>query len=165
MKATVNNSPLRTLEATPDGLKIDGELLKVDLTEIQPGRYHLIANSKSITVEVISSDTSTKKHVLKVNGTVMEVNLRDQYDDLLQAMGMDVVAGKKTGDLKAPMPGLVVDIPVQEGQDVKKGETLVVLEAMKMENSLKAPGDGTVKKVLVQKGNTVEKNQVLIQLG
>jgi biotin carboxyl carrier protein len=100
-----------------------------------------------------------------VNGNIFEVQLRDQYDELLQALGMDEVAGKKTGDLKAPMPGLVVSVAVTEGDEVKKGDTLVVLEAMKMENSLKAAGNAMVKKILVHKGMTVEKNQVLIQLG
>ncbi len=95
---------------------------------------------------------------------MVEVQLRDQYDDRLQALGMDASAGKKTGDLKAPMPGLVIDVAVSEGQQVKKGDTLVVLEAMKMENTLKAPGDAVVKKIHIEKGVTVEKNQVLIQL-
>jgi biotin carboxyl carrier protein len=69
------------------------------------------------------------------------------------------------GDLKAPMPGLVVDIPVKEGDTVSKGDTLVILEAMKMENALKAVADATVKKIAVTKGQAVDKNTLLIQLG
>jgi len=67
-------------------------------------------------------------------------------------------------DLKAPMPGLVLDVLVKEGQQIKKGENLLVLEAMKMENNLKALSDAVVKKVNVGKGARVEKNEILIEL-
>lgn len=165
MKAIVNEQATLTIEKTADGWKINGKETVADILKLKEGRYHVIAGSQSVSVEVLSSDTISKKHTLKVNGNIFEVQLRDQYDDLLQALGMDEVAGKKTGDLKAPMPGLVVSVAVSEGDEVKKGDTLVVLEAMKMENSLKAAGNALVKKILVQKGMTVEKNQVLIQLG
>lgn len=163
MKAIVNGGDVRIIEATSEGWKINGQLQVANLRELQSGRYHIIAGNKSMTVEVLSSDTISKKHVMKVNGAVIEVQLRDQYDELLQALGMDIASGKKAGDLKAPMPGLVVDIAVAEGQSVEKGDTLIVLEAMKMENSLKATGAATIKKININKGNTVEKNQVLIQ--
>ena len=165
MKATVNGGPQHTLEPTADGWLVDGQLAAADVQEIQSGRYHVLANGKSFTVEVIATDPSSKKHTLKINGAVIEVQLRDQYDELLHALGIDTAAGKKSGDLKAPMPGLVVDVAVSEGQTVEKGDTLVVLEAMKMENALKAAGSAVVKKIMVQKGATVDKNQVLIQLG
>ena len=85
-------------------------------------------------------------------------------DELLHELGMDAIASTKVNDLKAPMPGLVLDILVKEGEKINKGDTLIVLEAMKMENSLKAIADATVKKISVKKGNTVEKNQVLVHL-
>jgi biotin carboxyl carrier protein len=66
-------------------------------------------------------------------------------------------------EVKAPMPGLIFEIKVQEGDEVKKGDTLVILEAMKMENILKSPGDGIIKEIRIKKGDSVEKNQVLIQ--
>ena len=165
MKAIVNEKETFIIEKTAEGWMVNGKKLNPDILHLKEGRYHVIADNKSVSVEVISSDTISKKHTLKINGQLFDVQLRDQYDDLLQALGMDEAAGKKTGDLKAPMPGLVVSVAVEEGALVKKGDTLVVLEAMKMENSLKAAGDATVKKILVQKGVTVEKNQVLIQLG
>jgi biotin carboxyl carrier protein len=77
---------------------------------------------------------------------------------------MDAGSAQKVGDLKAPMPGLVVDIPVKEGDVVKKGDTLVILEAMKMENALKAVGDAVVKKINVKKGQAVDKNTLLVQM-
>ncbi len=75
---------------------------------------------------------------------------------------MDNLNANKINEIKAPMPGLVLDIRVAEGDAVKKGDTILVLEAMKMENSIKSPTDGLVKKISVKKGLAVEKNQVLI---
>lgn len=164
MKAILNGGEPLLIEKSSEGLLIDGKLMQANLQQFHAGRYHIIADNKSVMVEVISSDPLTKKHTLKINGRIIEVVIKDQYDELLEALGIDVTASKKTGDLKAPMPGLVVDILIEEGQEIKKGETLVVLEAMKMENSLKAASDCIVKKILIKKGSTVDKNQVLIQL-
>jgi acetyl/propionyl-CoA carboxylase alpha subunit len=88
--------------------------------------------------------------------------ISDRYDELLRSLGMDKAMGAKVNELKAPMPGLVLDIRVTEGQSVAKGEAVIVLEAMKMENILKAPADVVVKKIVAKKGNAVEKNQVLV---
>ena len=77
---------------------------------------------------------------------------------------MDKMFAQKVNDLKAPMPGLVLDILVSEGQTIQKGDNLLVLEAMKMENNLKATNDAVVKKIKVSKGDKVEKNTVLIEL-
>jgi biotin carboxyl carrier protein len=62
------------------------------------------------------------------------------------------------------MPGLVLNVMVEEGQKIKKGDAILVLEAMKMENILKATSEGEVKKILVKKGDKIEKNQVLVSL-
>jgi biotin carboxyl carrier protein len=101
---------------------------------------------------------------LRVNNNNYTVHLKDQYDELLHRLGMDKLASNKVNDLKAPMPGLVLAINVSEGQSVKKGDVLITLEAMKMENTLKAVADAVVKKVIVKKGTAVEKNEVLIYL-
>ena len=103
--------------------------------------------------------------VIKVNNSVYSLSVRDKYDDLLKEMGIDLSAGPKLNDMKAPMPGLVLNVLVESGQTIKKGDAIVVLEAMKMENILKSPADGIVKKVHVTKGDKVEKNQVMVNFG
>ena len=83
-------------------------------------------------------------------------------DLLLESMGLDQVKSKKINEIKAPMPGLVLRSIVAVGDTVAKGDSLLVLEAMKMENVIKSPGEGTIAKILVEKGQAVEKNQVLL---
>jgi len=75
---------------------------------------------------------------------------------------MDNLSNKKVSNLKAPMPGLVLDISTKEGETVKKGDTLLILEAMKMENAIKSPTDGIIKNIAINKGEAVEKNQVIL---
>jgi biotin carboxyl carrier protein len=112
---------------------------------------------------VIRHNSAEKTATLKVNGTKYEVKLEDRFDALLKSLGMDNLSKKKVNQVKAPMPGLVVKIAVEEGAEVKQGDALLVLEAMKMENILKSPTDGVVKKIAVKQGMPVEKNQILIE--
>ena len=93
----------------------------------------------------------------------MELQAKDRFDLLLERLGMANAATTKVNELKAPMPGLIVDIRVQPGQAVLKGDPLLVLEAMKMENILKAPADGTVSGLKVVLRDNVQKGQVLVQ--
>ncbi|HLL94438.1 MAG TPA: biotin/lipoyl-containing protein, partial [Spirosoma sp.] len=82
---------------------------------------------------------------------------------LLEKMGMSNAVSAKVNTLKAPMPGLIVGINVAVGDTISKGDSVLILEAMKMENNLKAPGDGTVKAIRAIKGDRVEKGQVLVE--
>jgi len=133
-----------------------------DMTQIGERTYHIISNHKSYRAEVISVDTLSKSVILKINGKKVEVALQDKFDLLLQKLGIDVTASAKVNDVKAPMPGLILEIQIKEGDDVKKGDSIMILEAMKMENVLKSPGDGIVQSIKVKKGDSVEKNQVLV---
>ena len=164
IKASVNNGKTIHLESKNDSNYLNGEELIFDLKKLSPGTYHVLLNNKSYNIELLDSNKSTKNHQLRINGKTFDVQLRDRYDDLLHELGLDANASQKITDLKAPMPGLVVDIPVTEGQLVKKGDTLLILEAMKMENTLKAIADVTINHIMVKKGQAVDKNQVLIQL-
>ncbi len=161
-KVKVNDQYAFELTAENEKLKFHGEDLQFDVRELKDGHLHFLYQNRSYRAEVVSEDPLEKKMVVKVNGKLYYADLEDQYDSLLKAMGMNGAAGKLAQEVKAPMPGLVLSINVTEGQEVKKGDNLLVLEAMKMENMLKSATEGVVKKIFVSKGDKVEKNQVLI---
>ena len=133
-----------------------------DVIEIKNNSFSVIKDHQSYNVEVLNVIPEEKSFLIKVNGLKYQMQAKDKYDELLHSLGMDNLATKKVSDLKAPMPGLVFDIIVKEGQEVKKGDALLILEAMKMENMIKSPTDGVIKSIEVEKGIAVEKNQVLL---
>ena len=136
----------------------------LDVISIDEKHFHLIKDGKSYQAELMQLDPLKKEVTLKINGSAYQVKLQDKYDRLIQKMGLQVKAGLQLKDIKAPMPGLVLDILVESGQTVSAGDPLLILEAMKMENVIKAPGDGVIKDVPVQKGAAVEKGQLLVGL-
>jgi biotin carboxyl carrier protein len=89
--------------------------------------------------------------------------VKDKFDELLEQLGMDASSSGKVSEIKAPMPGLVLDVMVAAGDEIKEDQPLLILEAMKMENVIKSPSDNTVKKVSINKGDSVEKNEILIE--
>jgi biotin carboxyl carrier protein len=111
----------------------------------------------------VKADRATKTFQFKINNTIHAVEVKDKFDLLLEKMGMVNGAATKINNIKAPMPGLVIDLKVKAGDEVKAGDPLLILEAMKMENILKSPGEGTIKNVKTKKGDSVEKGQVLIE--
>ena len=136
----------------------------LDVVNISDRHFHIIKGHQSYRVEVLHSDFSTKSFTIKVNGAIYEVLLEDEYDQLVQRLGLAAVSKVKVRTVNAPMPGLVLSIAVEEGQAVKKGDPLLILEAMKMENVLRSPGDGVIKRLNVKQGEAVEKNYLLIEM-
>jgi biotin carboxyl carrier protein len=161
-KVKVNEAHDFELSEENDVFCLAGQKLEMDLRELEDGHLHLIYNHKSYRAEIVAEQTEDKTVSVKINGRLYTVAVEDQYDRLLKAMGLNGAAGKLALEIKAPMPGLVLSINVTEGQEIKKGDSLLVLEAMKMENMLKATTDGVVKKIFAAKGDKVEKGQVLI---
>lgn len=161
-KATVNKKNF-VINHVDQKLSINDSIVEWDLLEISSGYFHLLINYKSYRAEVVKADPSTKSFVLKINGNVYSVDLKDKFDLLLEKMGMNNGAIGKANTVKAPMPGLIIDLRVKEGDKVKPGDPLLILEAMKMENMIKATGESLVKSVKVKKGDSVEKNQILIE--
>lgn len=157
-KVELNNTKDCVIEG-----ELNNTLFKSEIIKINEGFYHLIKDNKSYTLEVINHIVEEKKLTVKINNTTYTLSIKDKYDQLLKNLGLDTLAAKKVNDIKAPMPGMVFKILVSEGQEIKKGDGLIVLEAMKMENVLKSPTDGIIKKIAVTTGVAVEKNQLLIQ--
>ncbi|MCY7351618.1 MAG: biotin/lipoyl-binding protein [Cytophagaceae bacterium] len=146
-----------------DHLTVDGQPFDWDLVEVKPGIFHILHQNRSYNAEVLSVDSDSKTFTIRLNAHTHTVQIKDRFDLLLDQLGMGSTTATKLNTIKAPMPGLIVDVKVQPGQTVAKGDIVLILEAMKMENIIKAPGDGTVKAVRVAPRENVEKNQVLIE--
>ncbi|HEX5171316.1 MAG TPA: acetyl-CoA carboxylase biotin carboxyl carrier protein subunit [Cyclobacteriaceae bacterium] len=151
------------LESTAEGILVNGESFSWDQVQIGEEYFHVIHNHKSYRAVVVNVDKLTKKLSIRINNSIYEVALQDRFDLLLEKMGMNSGQASRLNFIKAPMPGLIVDLRVKEGDKVNVNDPLIVLEAMKMENIIKSPGAGTVKSIRVEKGESVEKSQILIE--
>ena len=139
------------------------DLILMDIQLSDGLSFHILKDNKSYNTEIVSHNVAEKTLQIKVNQTIYNVSVKDKYDELLHQLGLDKVLSNKLSNIKAPMPGMVLNILVADGAEVKKGDALIVLEAMKMENILKSPADAKVKSISVKKGMAVEKNQTLIE--
>jgi biotin carboxyl carrier protein len=167
LKINVEKGPEFVIEQGPNGQgrKVDGQPFNWDLVKTGPNDYHVIHDSKSYSAEVIKIDHEHKLFTVKVNNKLYNLHVRDSHDLLLEQLGMSKKTKSKANDLKAPMPGKILSVGVKEGDTVKKGDVVLILEAMKMENVLKSPADATIKAVKVVPGENVEKNHVLVIFG
>jgi biotin carboxyl carrier protein len=137
---------------------------QLDVIAEKDGRFHILHNGRSWHAELEHADFGTRQLVFRIEGNKYAVHLADQYDRLVRQLGLHIGGQQKQNAVKAPMPGLVLNILVEPGQVVQKGDPLLILEAMKMENVLKAAGEGQVKAVKVQKGVAVDKGQLLLEM-
>ncbi|NNC94481.1 MAG: acetyl-CoA carboxylase biotin carboxyl carrier protein subunit [Chitinophagales bacterium] len=158
LKATVDNAKEYKIN-TSDLLKLSESW---DIQKIGNSEFHGLVNSKSINILINRIDDSHKHIQLTINGQVHSIEIEDKYDLLLNELGIDSSAAMKVANIKAPMPGMVLEILVESGKKVSEGETVLILEAMKMENIIKSPGEGIVKEVKIATGDTVEKGEVLL---
>ncbi|MEZ7885970.1 MAG: acetyl-CoA carboxylase biotin carboxyl carrier protein subunit [Flavobacteriales bacterium] len=166
IKALFNDKTALELSKTSDdGLtgEVNGEVYKWDVSEISPNSWSVIdenGNSFSIVLDDYSADS--KKNTFKIAGQVIEVTEQSEFDLLLKELGISSGGTKKLKEIKAPMPGLVLNVLVSEGQEVAEGDVIVILEAMKMENVIKSPTGARVKSIRVNKGDTIDKGEVMV---
>ena len=135
-----------------------------DFVKENDGQFHILKNNKAYRAEVVKTDFAKKMFTIKVNDTPYEIKIEDRFDQLVNQLGLSVVNTQKVSDVKAPMPGLVLGVSVDVGQEVQKGDGLLILEAMKMENVIKSIGEGTVKAIHIKQGEAVDKGQLLIEM-
>ena len=162
-KAQIGNNTY-DIESHQDELLIDGQPFKFNLAQIGNGDFHFLVNNKSYQAKVLSVNKEEKTVDVKVNNTPYTISVKDNLDLLLAKLGMESSSQTGTKDIKAPMPGLILEVLVQSGQEVKKGDHLMILEAMKMENVIKCPADGVVSELCAGKGESVEKGKILLSL-
>ena len=135
-----------------------------DIIKISPSRFNLIRDHRSVSAQVTEADDTGKKLKIEIEGVIFNIEIKDELDQVLEQMGFDSVTNKTIKEIKAPMPGLVLEIAVADGQDVNEGDRILILEAMKMENSIMIHTSAKIKRVNVAAGQAVEKGQVLVEL-
>ncbi len=140
---------------------VNGLPVDIDLCQINKHTFHVLYRNHSYVAELIEFNKQEKTCIVKINSNRYSMCITDQFDELLHQLGMDNLNSLKISDIKAPMPGMVLKILVSEGEEVKKGGNLLVLEAMKMENIIKSPADVIIKSIKVKPSDKVEKNQVM----
>jgi biotin carboxyl carrier protein len=162
MFSVILQNTAHLVEKTDDSIKVNQKQITWDLKWVEDRKIHLIRENESIEAELLSIDRNTKTLQIRIGHRTAALKLKDRFDLLLEKMGMNVNGNGSLKDIKAPMPGLILDLKIKPGDEVKKGDVVLILEAMKMENIIKSPGDGVVKEVRVSLKQSVEKNQVLI---
>ncbi|WP_375437011.1 biotin/lipoyl-containing protein [uncultured Hymenobacter sp.] len=164
LQVSTNSTQTWNVEYRPDNVTtVNDEPFNWDIVVLGSGRFHILHEGRSVVAEVMQADYSTKTFQLKLNGQLVDLQVKDRFDLLLDKLGMNAATANKVNELKAPMPGLIVAVRVEPGQVVQKGDPLLVLEAMKMENILKAPSDGVIDAIKVGLRANVTKGQVLIK--
>ncbi len=142
---------------------INGKSMPIQLKEINGSHvYSALVGNRSMEIEIRRNEAG---YQIFHKGSSLEFLVEDERTARLKKSMRQAVSHKIDKELKAPMPGLVVAIEIQPGQQLKKGDGLLIIEAMKMENEIKAPFDCVVKEIKVQENQAVEKGQVLVVFG
>ena len=124
----------------------------------------VIASGVKYKVKIVSIDFQAATYVLRINGKNFNCKARTHLHHLIGELGFNKASLNKLKDIHAPMPGLVLNINVKEGDEVKEGQNIMTLEAMKMENILKSPADGIISGIHTSVKSKVEKNELLISI-
>lgn len=140
------------------------EIDKADFIKKNPTEFNLIRNNRSVNAKLLESDITGKEVKIEVDGETFELVIKDELDQMLDRMGFSTVSSKHIKEIKAPMPGLVLEVAVKEGQEVEEGEKILILEAMKMENSIMIHTNARIKRIAVSAGQAVDKGKVLVEL-
>lgn len=139
------------------------QMLAVDAVSLDQKSFHVLHKNTSYHAKVVSTDFINKTYTVVINNNEYVVSIANHLDQLIKEMGFEVGKAKVVNAIKAPMPGLILEISVQVGQEVQEGDNLLILEAMKMENSFDSPRAGVIKSIAIEKGQAVEKGQLLIE--
>ncbi|THD67370.1 acetyl-CoA carboxylase biotin carboxyl carrier protein subunit [Robertkochia marina] len=140
----------------------EDDLKGLDIVKTDDDTYHIIYNNQSVFLRVIKSDSSSGVYQMEMDGALFDITLEKPLDLFIKEMGFSVGKGALVDRVTAPMPGLLLDVYVEEGQEVEKDEPLLVLEAMKMENVILSPRKGVISGIMQEKGQTVDKGTELI---
>jgi biotin carboxyl carrier protein len=138
-------------------------VLQLDAVKVDENKRHILYLNKPFEAEILKSDFNQRKYTVKVNNNTYTVSIANALDQLISTMGISKTTTKHITSIKAPMPGLILEISVEVGQVIKEHDNLIILSAMKMENSFLSPRDGVIKSIAVKVGDAVEKGQLMIE--
>ena len=136
---------------------------QLDAVSVETNKFHVLHENTPYHAEITASDFLQKNYTVKVNNNTYIVAISNPLDILIKEMGFETGLTKQVNFIKAPMPGLILEINVVVGQTVKENDNLIILGAMKMENSFLSPRDGVIKTISVVMGDAVDKGQLLIE--
>ncbi len=136
---------------------------QLDAVSVGPNNFHILQEKTPFKATIVEADFNQKKYTVTVNGNKYTVAIANPLDILIKEMGFETGLAKQVNAIKAPMPGLILEISVVVGQEVKENDNLIILGAMKMENSFLSPRDGVIKSISVAVGDAVDKGQLLIE--
>lgn len=161
-EAIVNDERTYRIEQTAGGTAINGTHYPVDIYRNGTRHFHSIHRRASYSIELQEADYERKQFTFRLRGQTVTVALKDELDLMVEKLGMAQSVETAITEIAAPMPGLIVGLAVEAGQEIRRGDSVLTLEAMKMENVIKSPVDGTVSVVHVKAGDSVDKNQRLV---
>ena len=159
---TIINDKQFEIEIQNDGtLLVNGEPREVDFYSLDPSLYSVITENQSYAVVI---EEQHGEYQVQMRGHLFTGHVLDERAQLLASRRGGPKADTGEISIKAPMPGLIAALPVSEGQTIKAGDTVVILESMKMHNELKAPRDGVVQRISVEVGHSVEQHKLLVTI-
>ena len=151
-----------TIQIKDGAVLIDGEKVEAEIqTSLDGTLYSLLVDGRSYALQIQPMEEFYR---VQVAGEIHDVAIVDERTHRLAGLRGGTGAGSGEVVLRAPMPGVIVEVSVSEGQQVAKGQTLIVLESMKMHNEFRAPRDGEVHSIRIEKGQPVEKGAILLTL-
>lgn len=145
-------------------LSIDGKCFDYDIKETGINKQHLLLNQGSYEGELLEIAQKEKIVKIKFKGRIISFAIKEEFDLLFEKLGTGEKVKSEKLSIKAPIPGLIINVVCKHNDFIKKGDTILILEAMKMENIIKSPYEGLVSKIHVKKGDKVEKGQVLVEI-
>jgi biotin carboxyl carrier protein len=161
-QTTINGKIFEIEIDNEGGIFVNGEPRQVDFIPLGDTLFSMIRETDSH--EVLVDLVEGSEYNVLIGGRQYNIDVLDERALLMGSRRGEGAGESGEVSIKAPMPGLIVEIPVAEGDEVTKGQTVVILESMKMQNELKSPRDGVVQRISVEAGQSVEQKKVLVTI-
>lgn len=156
----VNNKHTYSIDKQSDEYLVNGALKKWHIHKRDSENFQIIFNNRCFLANVTHEDGIWR---IQINQNTYLLEIQDEQELILEKLGMETKSARRTDEIKAPMPGLIVEVLVAKGDVIKTGQPLLILKAMKMENIIKSPHDGVVNDIFIKKDQIIEKDAVMLQ--